>query len=148
MTMFHRRGALRRMLITLVALNGLPLPALAADERVLVNMPPMMQEHMLGNMRDHLRAVNDILAALAAGDGTRAAEVAEYRLGMSSLDSHGAAHMAPLMPPGMREAGTAMHTAASRFARVAEEGDLQQGYRVLQEVTAACVACHSGYRIR
>ncbi len=135
-------------LIPAVFMAAGPLSPAAADERVLVDMPPMMQEHMLGNMRDHLGAVNDILDALAAGDAARAAEVAEHRLGMSSLGSHGAAHMAPFMPQGMREAGTAMHRAASRFAREVVEGDLAQGYRLLQEVTATCVHCHSGYRIR
>ena len=42
-----------------------------------------------------------------------AAEVAESRLGMSSLQLHGASHMAPLMPEEMRHAGTNMHRAAS-----------------------------------
>ncbi len=122
-------------------------PPLAADGRVLVDMPPMMRDHMLGNMRDHLEAVNEILGHLAAGDGDAAAAVAEQRLGMSSLDDHGAAHMAPLMPEGMRQAGTAMHRAASRFALRAEEGEIGPAIAALGEVTAACVACHAGWRV-
>jgi len=40
------------------------------------------------------------------------------------------------------------HPAASRrFARTAEEGDPLPAYKALQEVTAACVACHTAYRV-
>jgi len=126
-----------------------------ADDRQLVALPAPMQEHMLGNMRDHLAALDDILAALATGRVSQAAEVAEARLGMSSLGLHGASHMAPLMPQPMKDAGTAMHRAASRFALAAQAADIEQTYAAqqavfaaLHEVTAACNACHTGYRIR
>lgn len=123
-------------------------PASADDPRQLVEMPPRMQEHMLGNMRDHLVALDEILAHVGEGRFDAAAEVAERRLGMSSLESHGASHMSQVMPQGMRETGTRMHRAASRLAVVAQEGDALQTYRSLKDVTGACVACHAGYRIR
>ena len=118
------------------------------DQRQLVQFPEMMQRHMLGNMRDHLAAINEILEDMAQGRMAEAAEVAEARLGMSSLASHGASHMAQFMPAGMQSAGTGMHHAASRFALKAQEGDALAAYRALSEVTAACVACHAAYRIR
>ncbi|KHF25997.1 hypothetical protein [Solemya velum gill symbiont] len=118
------------------------------DARQLVEMPPMMQQHMMSNMRDHLAAINEILINMANGELDQAAEIAESRLGMSSLDRHGASHMAGFMPQGMRQAGTGMHKAASRFALKAEEGDALAAYASLVEVTTACVTCHTGYRIR
>ena len=118
------------------------------DKRELVQMPEMMQEHMLSNMRDHLAALNEILKKLAVGELDGAAEIAEARLGMSSLESHGASHMASVMPTGMRSVGTSMHRAASRFALKAQEGEVSSAYGALSDVTAACVACHSAYRIR
>jgi hypothetical protein len=120
----------------------------AGDARALVELPEMMQRHMLANMRDHLAAIDEILGYLGRGETDRAAETAENRLGMSSLQAHGAGHMAQFMPAGMREIGTSMHRAASRFALVAEEGDAAGAYRALTDVTSACVACHSAYRIR
>jgi len=108
----------------------------------------MMQQHMLSNMRDHLAAINEILGLLGSDQLDQAAETAEHRLGMSSLQSHGASHMAGLMPEGMRQAGTSMHKAASRFALKAQEGDALAAYRALTDITSACVACHSGYRIK
>lgn len=118
------------------------------DTRQLVEMPEMMQRHMLSNMRDHLVSLNEILAHMANGELDQAAGVAESRLGMSSLDAHGASHMARFMPEGMRDAGTSMHRAASRFALKAQEGEVLPAYRALSDVTASCVACHTGYRIR
>ena len=120
----------------------------ADDPRQFVQLHDMMQQHMLSNMRDHLSALNEILANMSKGELDAAAEIAEQRLGMSSLEAHGASHMAKFMPEGMRQAGTSMHQAASRFALVAQEGDALPAYKMLSEITAACVACHSGYRIR
>ena len=118
------------------------------DSRQLVELPEMMQLHMMSNMRDHLVAINEILITMANDQLDQAAEVAESRLGMSSLESHGASHMSRFMPEGMRQAGTNMHSAASRFALRAQEGEALPAYSALAEVTSACVACHSGYRIR
>ena len=118
------------------------------DTRQLVELPEIMQQHMMSNMRDHLVTINKILIYLGNDEMDKAAEIAEQRLGMSSLDTHGASHMAKFMPEGMRNAGTNMHRKASRFALKAQEGELLPAYKMLSEVTSACVACHSGYRIR
>lgn len=118
------------------------------DKRQLVQLPEMMQQHMKSNMRDHLAAINEILLKIANGHLDQAAEIAESRLGMSSLETHGASHMSGYMPEGMRQAGTNMHRAASRFALKAQEGEELPSYRALSEITSACVACHSGYRIQ
>lgn len=118
------------------------------DKRELVKFPQMMQNHMMSNMRDHLAAVNEIQINLADGEMNKAADIAEQRLGMSSLDNHGAHHMAQMMPEGMQKIGTEMHRAASRFALKAQEGDLVPALKALSEVTSACVACHAAYKVK
>jgi len=118
------------------------------DLRALVELPEKMQIHMMSNMRDHLVTINKILIYLANDEMNKAADIAEQHLGMSSLKLHGASHLAKFMPEGMREAGSNMHRKASRFALKAQEGELLPAYKMLSEVTSACVACHSGYRIR
>lgn len=136
-------------LSVLVLLISVSSPSVADnDSRELVQLPEMMQQHMMSNMRDHLAAINEILVHMGSGELDRAAEIAEQRLGMSSLGSHGAEHMAKFMPQGMRDAGTSMHKAASRFSIIAQEGDLLPAYKMLTGITSACVACHSGYRLR
>jgi hypothetical protein len=118
------------------------------DTRQLVQFPEMMQQHMMANMRDHLLSINEILTNMGNGDMDKAADIAEQRLGMSSLGLHNASHMATFMPEGMQAAGTTMHKAASRFARKAQEGAPLPAYKMLSELTASCVACHAAYRIR
>ncbi len=139
--------------LVFAGLLAFPL-TLAAEEdtRVAVDMPAMMRTHMLANMRDHLLAIQEIQSRLAAGEYDVAADIAEKRLGMSSLGTHGASHMAGFMPKGMQETGTAMHQAASRFAVSAQETavtrDLPRALGALSRVTAQCVACHAAYRLK
>ena len=116
------------------------------DKRQYVEMPKMMQEHQLANMRDHLMAINEILIEMGKGELDKAADIAETRLGMSSLSTHGASHMAKLIPKEMGAIGTSMHKAASRFALMAQEGEAIPAYKALQEITSACVACHAGFK--
>ena len=116
------------------------------DKRQFVEMPKMMQAHQLANMRDHLMAINEILMSMAADDLDKAAKIAESRLGMSSLSTHGSSHMAKVIPKEMGAIGQSMHKAASRFALKAEEGEALPAYKALQEITAACVACHAAYK--
>lgn len=141
------RGIIRAAIFLLPALIS-PVSSAGVDSRQLVQLPEMMQQHMLSNMRDHLSALNEILVSMSNGDPDAAAETAEQRLGMSSLEAHGASHMAKYMPEGMRQAGTNMHKVASRFALKAQEGELLPAYQMLAEISTACVACHSAYRIR
>ena len=137
-----------RMILALVLMTFSAMSWAEEDTRELVKMPEMMQQHMLGNMRNHLETINLILSQMAKGELDKAADTAEQRLGMSSLDKHGASHLAKFMPQPMQDAGTQMHHAASRFALKAQEGEALPAYAALQEVTAGCVACHAGYRIR
>jgi len=129
-------------------LSTSPVSVADNDVRQFVQLPEMMQQHMMSNMRDHLAAINEILVHMGAGELDAASEIAEQRLGMSAMQSHGASHMAKFMPEGMRQAGTSMHRAASRFALKAEEGEPLPAYKMLAEITSACVTCHSGYRIK
>ena len=135
----------------LFATLAICLPATSAfssDSRVLVELPKMMQEHMLSNMRDHLAAINEILIHLSNGELDKASETAEFRLGLSSLESHGASHMAKFMSQEMRQIGTEMHRSATQFALVAEEGEALEAYSALSNITSACVACHASYRVK
>jgi len=122
------------------------------DSRLLVTFPDQLRVHTMANMRDHLLSLAAIQDALARGEFDEAGKIAETRLGMSSLSAHGAHEVAPYMPKGMQDAGTAMHHAASRFAielqTTAVTGDLKPALAALAQTTQACVACHAGYRLQ
>jgi hypothetical protein len=123
----------------------------AEDTRVLVQFPAPLREHMLGNMRIHVSALNEIMAALASGHEDKAAHVAEWQLGLSSLKAHRAAELGKYMPKEMQAIGGEMHRAASRFAIEAQNAgvtdDLRPALAALSKVTAQCVACHAAYRV-
>ena len=106
---------------------------------------------MLENMQDHLLALTEIQQHLALEEYEKAATVAENRLGMPSLDGHGASHMVRFMPTGMQQIGTQMHKAASRFAIIVQEGGLEGSTPKIAEglagVMQQCVACQSSYRV-
>ncbi len=127
-------------------------PRTAVDSRTVVQFPDAMRLHILANMRDHLLALSEIQAALGAGDFSRAADISEQRLGMSSLERHGAHDASRYMPEPMARTGTSMHRAASRFAQAVSEaeiaGDVGIALKALSEVTQQCVACHAGFRVQ
>ena len=83
----------RYFALVMVSVLGLVTAASGeqADPRELVVLPAMMQQHLLGNMRNHLHSIEQIQAALSEGRFELAGRIAEERLGMSSLGVHGAA---------------------------------------------------------
>jgi len=123
----------------------------SGDARQLVKFPEPMRLHTISNMRDHLLSLQEIHVALSKNDFDQASRIAEQRLGMSSLELHGAAHIAPYMPQGMQNIGTAMHHAASQFAIDAQNAsvsnDVRPALAALGTVMQQCVACHAAYRL-
>jgi hypothetical protein len=117
-----------------------------------VSFPPALKEETLSNMRDHLLAIQEITAYLADRKFDAAAEIAETRLGLSSLQRHGAHEVAKYMPDGMQLIGHGMHQTASRFAVAAQEagatGDTGPALRALSQMQASCVACHAAYQLK
>lgn len=127
-------------------------PGDAPAARKPVSFPPALKAETLANMRDHLLAIQEITAHLADKQFDAAAEVAETRLGLSSLQRHGAHEVAQYMPEGMRQLGHGMHQAASRFAVAAQEagatGEIGPALRALSQMQASCVSCHAAYRLQ
>jgi len=120
------------------------------DTRQLVSMPDQARELMRKEMLDNLSALNEIIAYLASNNLDAAADVAETRMGRSSMGKHRGTGMGPgrFMPLEMRNLGRGMHDAATEFSEIAKQGDLKGAYSALQKVTSSCVACHYSYRTR
>ncbi|HEX2531606.1 MAG TPA: hypothetical protein VHK70_09075 [Burkholderiaceae bacterium] len=125
--------------------------AMTADTRTAVKFPAPLKAHTLASMRDHLHALLEINEALADQDFEKASQIAEWRLGMSSLEAHGAHESGKYMPKGMQDTGMDLHRNASRFAVSAQEaaatGDLAATLKALSKVQQSCVACHAAYRL-
>ena len=148
--------------VTLLSLVSafLASPVLAAnDNRVLVEMPPMMQQQMRADMRDHLMTIQQITALLSKQQYEEAADLAENKLGMSSMGRRSQQHKhhkgqnrAQMMPPAMRQMGQGLHRSASQFSREVKDAELDGGlgraFSALSGVMQQCVGCHSAYRIQ
>lgn len=120
------------------------------DLREFISMPDEARRLMRQDMLDHLAALNEINGYLAENNPVAAAEVAETRMGMSSMGRHRASGMGPgrYMPMEMRNIGRGMHASASAFSRAARRGDMKGAYQALEKMTGSCVACHYSYRTR
>lgn len=127
-------------------------PPVPQDPRQLVTMPAISQAVLREEMIDNLGALHEILALLPQNKLKEAADIAEQRLGRSSMGKHAARTRGQgpgrYMPEAMRNIGLTMHDAASEFASIARSGDQTKAYAALQQVTANCVACHATYRTR
>jgi len=126
-------------------------PQAIKDPRaIVVKLPENLHITTLGHMRDHLLALQQITAFLAEHKFTEAADTAEQRLGLSSMQVHGAQDLAPLLPPAMRMLGHQMHQAASDLAVAArdanEDKQLEPVLKSLAAVESSCVSCHSVFR--
>ncbi len=114
------------------------------DTRVPVPLLPMMAHHQKQNMRDHLVAVQEIVAALAAEDYP-AVERAAGRIGFSEQMGQMCTHMGA-GAPGFTEQALAFHHTADRIATAARERDRA---RVLSELGATlqtCTSCHATWK--
>lgn len=120
------------------------------DSRQYVEMPAQARAYMRQDMLDHLAAMSEIMGLMATENWAAAAEVAETRMGNSSMGKYRGTGMGPgrFMPTEMRQLGWNMHAAASDFAKVAKSGDGPRAWAALQTLTSTCVACHYSYRTR
>lgn len=128
-----------------------PHPAQSVDARTSVKYPKAMREHTLTSMRDHLLALSEISAALSLGDYDKAAKIAEWRLGLSAMQAHGAGDSVKYMPKGMQDIGYSLHQSASQFAVAAQDAsasnDLPKALKAFTKMSQSCVACHAAYRL-
>lgn len=137
-------------LALLLACDPTPAPAnpwaeaAALDTRAPVPLTPKMAEHQKANMRDHLLAVQQIVAGLATEDWT-AIEQAASRLGSSPQSAMMCEHMGA-DAPGFTERGLAFHATADGIGLAARARDRAAALTALGHTLAACTACHDAYR--
>lgn len=114
------------------------------DERDPVPLLPMMALHQKENMRDHLVAVQEIVAALATEDYA-GVEKAAGRIGFSDKMAQMCTHMGA-GAPGFTEQGIAFHHAADRIAEAARERDRGRVLTELGATLATCTSCHAKWK--
>ena len=142
------------LFITLV----LALPVISEelkDIRTLIKLPSDIESKMLLNMRDHIRALDDIIHSVQSEKYEDAERIAESRLGWSSLVRQGDQDVADHWPEPMQAMANQMYDAGSNFVIISQNAsveDSKESYKkviaALGQMTSACRNCHEAYRLR
>lgn len=132
--------------------SGAAAPAAPHDEldrmdtRVAVPLLPMMANHQKANMRDHLVAVQEIVAAAGANDFA-AIEKAAGRIGYSEQMGRMCTHMGA-GAPGFTDKALEFHRSADRIGEAAKKKDMESVWKALGETLATCTGCHAAFKQR
>lgn len=122
-----------------------PWSALSAmDSRRPVPLLPMMANHQKENMRDHLLAVQEIVAALATEDFA-AVERAAGRIGYSEHMGQMCTHMGA-GAPGFTDQALGFHRTADRIGAAARDRDRGRVLTELGATLQTCTSCHAAWR--
>jgi hypothetical protein len=114
------------------------------DTRTPVPLAPAMANHQKQNMRDHLLAVHDIVAALATSDFS-AAERAAGRMGYSQQMEQMCHHMGA-GTPAFTEVAMTFHHTADTIGAAAKRGDTGAVLAALGNTLASCTGCHATFK--
>ncbi len=130
------------------AVDPSPAPAADAldrmDTRAPVPLLPMMANHQKQNMRDHLVAVQEIVAAIAADDFA-GVERAAGRIGFSEQMGQMCTHMGAAAP-GFTEQALNFHRTADRISAAARDRDHAQVLTELGATLETCTSCHAAWK--
>lgn len=113
------------------------------DKRIPLNLPPMMAQHQKANMREHLKAVNEIVGYMGAKDFTQASKTAHEKLGLTTQMKQ----MCDNMPnETFRTMALDFHQSGDALAEVLKTKDADQSLKALDAVLTKCTACHEMFR--
>lgn len=125
------------------------------DTRTLIELPSDVKEKMVVLMRDHIRALDDIIEAVQTGRFDEAESIAESRLGWSSSLLLGDQEVIKHWPEPMQKMADQLYRAASNYVVVSRNAAVEESKESYQkvnaalgEVSSACRACHEAYRLR
>lgn len=114
------------------------------DTRQPLPLLPMMAAHQKQNMREHLAAVQAIVAAIARDDMAGVAK-ASAGLGFTEAMGQMCEHMGAAAP-GFTPMALNFHRTADTIGDAARSGDRQRVLSALDQTLQTCVGCHAAYR--
>jgi hypothetical protein len=114
------------------------------DQRRPVPLLPMMAKHQKENMREHLQAVQEVVAAAAVDDFDTVA-VAAKRMGFSETMGRMCEHMGA-GAPGFTEQALAFHHTADEIAAAANSRNRPAMLLALSKTLRACTNCHATFK--
>jgi hypothetical protein len=120
----------------------------SSTKRTPLHLPPVAEEGLKLTMREHLEALDGIVAALAREDFTQAATLANEELGFPKHHVAMQREEGATFPPAYHELAMAHHSAAEDLGAVIPTKDLKQILPHLGNTIHACVKCHQAFRLK
>jgi hypothetical protein len=114
------------------------------DTRVPVPLLPMMAEHQKAQMRGHLGAVQEIVAALSKNDFV-GVEEATKKIGYSDSMAKMCTHMGA-GAPGFTPTAIEFHRTADTIGAAAKKKNRAAVLDALNATLNTCVGCHATYK--
>ena len=114
------------------------------DARTPVPLLPMMAEHQKQQMRSHLGAVQEIVAALAKNDFA-GVQAASTKIGYSDSMAQMCTHMGA-GAPGFSSLAIEFHRTADAIGAAATKKDRAGVLAALNATLNTCVGCHAIYK--
>jgi hypothetical protein len=124
--------------------NTAPAELDRIDARSPVPLLPTMAAHQKQSMRDHLVAVQEVVAALSVADFT-GVETAATRIGFSQTMGQMCTHMGA-GAPGFAEQAIEFHRTADRIGAAARDRDGAAVLVALGTALQACTSCHAAWK--
>jgi cytochrome c556 len=122
-------------------------PGMATGARQALDLAPAVQEALKLTMREHLEALQAIVAALAQEDYQKAAAVAHEDLGFPKHHQAMQREQGAPFPPKYQELAMAHHQVAEDLAQAIPSRDMKKILPQLERTMKACVACHQAYKL-
>lgn len=117
-----------------------------SEKRVSLGLDQTAREAHQAVMRDHLKAIHEIVAALAVEEFERAQDLTETRLGFAKHREAMRQLNPEDFPPAYHDLAMVHHQTAEELAKVIPSKNLKQILPHLERTLNACVECHEHYK--
>ena len=117
------------------------------DERVALGLDQAAEAGMKLTMREHLEALQAIVASLGRQEFEQAAKVTQEELGFPKHHQAMQREGGATCPPRYHELAMAHHQEAEELAKAIPSKDLKRILPQLERTIGACVACHRAYTL-
>ena len=114
-----------------------------SDKRTSLQLPEEMKGQQLAMMREHLEAVNNIIADISTGKFAAASKIAHQKLGLTPEMKK----MCNMFGNNdFRKLGLAFHKSADHLGDVLKTGNMKRSLAALHNTMNSCVQCHASFR--
>ena len=127
---------------------GHEMPQVPLTKRMTLDLPQAAQEGLKLTMREHLEAIDAIVAALSREDFASAAILTNEELGFPKHHVAMQREQGATFPPEYHELAMAHHQAAEAMGEMIPTKDLKQILLLPQQTIHAYVKCHQVFRLQ